>query len=251
MPPQGRTRRRPTVGPPRPAIPLLPAVRIRAAPALEPPFDDELPPHLPGQPVDQLALNLRIASVPAIGPASGCPDEPPARRPAGASAECWQAARRFTGICLEILNGYRPIRHLRPLASQAKAGEVVRQLERAQERATELALQAGAPGRGRAATQVRPPDRSGLSAAPAPRLGAGRPMVGPDSRSTARQRAGPPRGQPRKREPVRLARLYVSEPRPEVAEAVAVLTIAGRSWALALRLERHRDRWLCTTARTV
>ncbi|MET8089049.1 Rv3235 family protein [Micromonospora sp. NPDC005220] len=59
-------------------------------------------------------------------------------------------------------------------------------------------------------------------------------------------RAGTPRrrtGRPL----VRLLRLRVCEPREAAVEAAAVLTGAGgRSWAMALRLEHRRGRWLCT-----
>ncbi|MGC4749077.1 Rv3235 family protein [Micromonospora sp. DT201] len=59
-------------------------------------------------------------------------------------------------------------------------------------------------------------------------------------------RAGAPRrraGRP----VVRLLRLRVCEPREAAVEAAAVLTGAGgQSWAMALRLEHRRGRWLCT-----
>ncbi|MEO3778143.1 Rv3235 family protein [Micromonospora sp. B11E3] len=46
---------------------------------------------------------------------------------------------------------------------------------------------------------------------------------------------------------VRLRRLRVCEPRPAAVEAAAVLAGAtGRTWAMALRLEHRRGRWLCT-----
>lgn len=56
---------------------------------------------------------------------------------------------------------------------------------------------------------------------------------------TSRRRSGRPL--------VRLLRLRVCEPREAAVEAAAVLTAAGgRSWAMALRLEHRRGRWLCT-----
>nr|QLJ99571.1 hypothetical protein HZU44_05470 [Micromonospora carbonacea] len=46
---------------------------------------------------------------------------------------------------------------------------------------------------------------------------------------------------------VRLRRLRVCEPRPAAVEAAAVVVSAtGRTWAMALRLEHRRGRWLCT-----
>jgi hypothetical protein len=55
----------------------------------------------------------------------------------------------------------------------------------------------------------------------------------------------------RRPEAVALRRLRVCEPRRGVAEAAAVLHANGRAWALAVRLEQRRGRWLCTAVRTV
>ncbi|MEU5959577.1 Rv3235 family protein [Micromonospora parva] len=56
---------------------------------------------------------------------------------------------------------------------------------------------------------------------------------------TTRRRTGRPL--------VRLLRLRVCEPRETAVEAAAVFTGAGgRSWAMAVRLEHRRGRWLCT-----
>ncbi|PZF90638.1 Rv3235 family protein, partial [Micromonospora endophytica] len=49
-----------------------------------------------------------------------------------------------------------------------------------------------------------------------------------------------------------LRRLRVCEPRPTAIEAAAVLSgTAGRSWAMALRLEQRRGHWLCTDLRVL
>ncbi|SCF42106.1 hypothetical protein GA0074696_5630 [Micromonospora purpureochromogenes] len=45
---------------------------------------------------------------------------------------------------------------------------------------------------------------------------------------------------------VHLRRLRVCEPRSAAVEAAAVLGGAGRTWALAVRLEHRRGGWLCT-----
>ncbi|MBQ0903066.1 Rv3235 family protein [Micromonospora sp. U21] len=58
-------------------------------------------------------------------------------------------------------------------------------------------------------------------------------------------RAGSPRRRAA-RPVVRLLRLRVCEPREAAVEAAAVVTGAGgRSWAMAVRLEHRRGRWLC------
>jgi hypothetical protein len=65
---------------------------------------------------------------------------------------------------------------------------------------------------------------------------------------------------PSRRSPVRPARaraaiglrqMLICEPRTGVAEAAVVLGGGTRCVALAVRLERRRDRWLCTAARAV
>jgi hypothetical protein len=45
---------------------------------------------------------------------------------------------------------------------------------------------------------------------------------------------------------VRLRRLRVCQPQPAVIEAAAVLAVpSGRSWAMAVRLERRAPGWIC------
>ncbi|WP_027659322.1 Rv3235 family protein [Salinispora fenicalii] len=64
------------------------------------------------------------------------------------------------------------------------------------------------------------------------------------TRATAR--AGPVRRRSA-RPGTRLRRLRVCEPRNAVVEAAAVLAgPAGRTWAMAIRLEQRRGTWLCT-----
>ncbi|WP_422738438.1 Rv3235 family protein [Micromonospora sp. WMMD729] len=59
-------------------------------------------------------------------------------------------------------------------------------------------------------------------------------------------RAGPARRRAT-RPALRLLRLRVCEPREAAVEAAAVVSgPGGRSWAMALRLEHRRGRWLCT-----
>ncbi|MEU7927457.1 Rv3235 family protein [Micromonospora sp. NPDC049801] len=59
-------------------------------------------------------------------------------------------------------------------------------------------------------------------------------------------RAGPARRRAT-RPALRLTRLRVCEPREAAVEAAAVVSgPGGRSWAMAVRLEHRRGRWLCT-----
>lgn len=188
-----------------------PAVRLRAVPPLDPPFDDELEPEtfMAGRD-QQLALELTPADRPAAGrrtPAGGKPHALPPYAVVAASPEARQAAKRFLGMCLEIFNGYRPAGHVRALSSPIEADLIIGQLRAAGERMA-AARQAAAPAR---------PARG------------------------ANQAAGQ----------VRLRLLRVCEPRPGVAEAAASLGTAGRTWAIAFRLERQRGAWVGTTARVL
>jgi hypothetical protein len=191
-----------------------PAVRLRAVPPLDPPFDDELAgPAWPTGLDGQLALPLPVRPAGAARPADQGWPNPEPNRPhllppealATASAEARQASRRFLSTCLEIFNGYRPAAHVRPLSAGAEATAITDQLV--------------------AATR---------------RLSSG------TRRPGGRQRAGVPAGGA-----VRLRLLRVCEPRAGVAEAAAVLGADGRSWAMTFRLERRRGNWLSTMAQVL
>jgi hypothetical protein len=203
---------------------VRPAVRLRAAPPLDPPFDDESAAsfwsrHPPGQ----LTLDLparpagRVRRPLPVGPRGGASTGPDraggasgrdaAVRPdggtgsaplppgalAGASPEARQAAKRFLGTCLEILNGYRPAAQIRPLTSPVDATTIIEQLTAAVAR---------------------------LAARRSPR----------NRRSGA----------------VRLRLLRVCEPCAGVVEAAAVLGTDDRTWAMVFRLERRQGSWVGT-----
>jgi hypothetical protein len=197
---------------------LRPAIRLRPAPALDPPFDDEAAP----QPWDQLALQLdgatrhrRHAPIPVprvrsgiptggstASPPEGATAAPQASALAGASPEARRAARRFLDVCLEILNGYRPVAHIRTITG-FDAAVIVEQMAACLSRADGL-RRARDPGRVR-----------------------------------------------REQSFVHLRHLRVCEPRAGVAEGAAALALSERTWALAFRLERKRGMWLCTAVRLV
>ncbi|MFI6759026.1 Rv3235 family protein [Micromonospora sp. NPDC050417] len=202
--------------------PSRPAVRLRAVPPLDPPFDDELPGPLWPTGLDgQLALPLpaptRVPIARTTGP--GRPGQQGPSRPphspalplppeslVTASDEARQAAHRFLSFCLEIFNGYRPATQVRSLSAGAEAVAVTEQLVTATRR-----LNAQRPGR----AIRRPRD-----------LAASENLV-------------------------RVRRLRVCEPRAGIAEAAAVLAADGRCWAMAFRLERQRGNWLATVTRVL
>jgi Family of unknown function (DUF6459) len=138
-----------------------PAVRLRPVPPLDPPFEDVLAPEIwsSGSHPGQLALNLRLAptrgTVPTAiaaptggaltrgaasnaggpGPTSARTPQPIAQSPVpNAGPDARQAVRRFLATCLEILNGYRPLGHIRPLVSPTEVDAALAQLRAGVER---------------------------------------------------------------------------------------------------------------------
>jgi hypothetical protein len=194
------------------APPAPPVVRIRRAPAIDPAFDDELPepplPSCPGQlamPAEMWSSDPPAASAPPEPPE---PPEPPVRRTRRAPAgEAQLAAHRFVEACAEVLNGYRPIAHLRPHTSPVDFATVVDHLTR---RAVRVHLTPGGSAGGAAGGDPR----------------AGRPRVA-------------------------VRRVRICEPRAGVAEVAAVLDQRDGSWAMAVRLERRRERWTCTSLQVI
>lgn len=220
--------RGPAGGRPRPAI------RLRPAPVLDPPFDDEMPAQ-PGDRYDpraeQLTLDIRAVAPSAAGGRSA--DAPPAAEPVpvSVSTESWRAARRFVGLYLEILNGYRPPGQIRSLSTPGNATAIVEHVAAARRRITD---------RPAASAHTRPPLRSARS-----RTGPTGPAgTRPPTASVPTRRPGT------HAELVVLRRLRVCQPRDGVAEAAVVLGTSTRVWAVALRLETHDSRWLCTTVQT-
>jgi hypothetical protein len=63
------------------------------------------------------------------------------------------------------------------------------------------------------------------------------------------RRAAHTRRPPRRPPPVAVVRLRLCEPRPGAVEAAVALVTGERTWAMALRLELHREAWSATTLR--
>jgi hypothetical protein len=176
-----------------------PAVRLVPAPPLEPPFDDQRTETFPLSPEFGAQLTLQWQP-PATAAGDGSRDDAadvalPPGATVRASPEAWHAALRFLDRCQEILNGYRPASHIRPLSTPMEAQAIVEHVAAVARRTSPLPRVAQPGGR-----------------------------------------------------PVRVVRrrVHVCEPRAGAAEAMAVLSQASRSWAVAFRLERRGTAWLCT-----
>lgn len=126
---------------------LAPPVRVRPAPPSDPPFDDES--MVGAGHVDHPVV--AALTPPSAQPAlpmewsTAAPRRAPGKRPArlvtldsvaraGASSPVQAAAMRFVAACLEVMNGYRPVAHLRRLTAPAEftaiAEEMIRALRR-------------------------------------------------------------------------------------------------------------------------
>jgi hypothetical protein len=212
-----------------------PPIRLRPAPAFEPPFDDEIEPQVWatahqlaldwGPPARQSGASVTgsLAAHPGSGdsipgttppvpgtstPGTSTPGGPSASVVAGASAEARLAVRRFVSVCVEVLNGYRPAAHLRQLSVPGCAAVIVAQAIAATNRVADMRRASGRSSRG-ASRHGRRPD------------------------------------------PVAVRGLRLCEPTSGVVEAAVVLITAERTWAVALRLERHQQSWSATTLRLV
>jgi len=72
-------------------------------------------------------------------------------------------------------------------------------------------------------------------------------------RVAALRRAAQPAGHrpARRPPPVAVLRLQLCEPRPGAVEAAVALVTGERTWAMALRMERHQECWSATTLRLI
>ncbi|WP_092380790.1 Rv3235 family protein [Micromonospora phaseoli] len=215
--------------------PAHPPVRLRPVPASDPPFVDEETAGWPTQTEGQLALDLFAATQRW---STGRPsDRPPAR---------WSATRSGRRTGTPTANepapfvrptpagpGHDMIRHLPPEALATATPAATRVAHRFVTTCLEVLNGFRPP------VQLRQQLDPARSAVLLPEL----------ARATAR---GAPARRRSTRPGLRLRRLRVCEPHPAAIEAAAVLTgVAGRSWALALRLEHRRGNWLCTDLRVL
>lgn len=115
-------------------------VSMRPAPPSDPPFDDDEGPHLWSATATQPPLQLAGRKPPRHRPAAAQPTSP------GVSASARAASAHFMKACLEILNGYRPVTHLRAMSSPLDAAGVLEAMTGATRR---LAREVGAPTAGK------------------------------------------------------------------------------------------------------
>jgi Family of unknown function (DUF6459) len=205
--------------------PVLPAISIRPVPRLEPPTDDDLgasDPQAPTLPLDfgPPAIGVpRAGTIPSTIADAGGPDGATVPVTSGRPSVAPLIARRFVSTCLEVVGGYRPATHLRPLCAPDQFERIVRLLT----------------GRRMTAAPVR-----SLGVAKTPRTPvAGRAHTGAPPRHGRAEHTSPG-------DRIGVRKIQVCEPLEGVAEVAVVLTRQERVWAMALRLEERKGRWICT-----
>jgi uncharacterized protein DUF6459 len=214
--------------------PVPVAIRLRPAPPLDPPYDDEVTePRLIGESgFAMLPLDWpRLPGLPQpASSAPGSPEKPPGAgvqtRGSAESGQARYAAQRFVGVCVEVLNGFRPATHLRALAAPADLPLLVDQVLR---RTVRMHLSG-------------PPSASSGSHSTGHVVGSGLQQIGPGSPS----RPTPTGHAARFRQhQVRVRGIRLCEPREGITELAAVLAYGQHTWAMAARLERRRESWQC------
>jgi hypothetical protein len=99
----------------------------------------------------------------------------------------------------------------------------------------------------------RPPDQLRRLSVPADAAGVVAQALAGARRVAVLRRAMAPRGRrpPRRPSPVAVIQLRLCEPRPGAVEAAVALVTGERTWAMALRMELHREAWAATTLRLI
>jgi hypothetical protein len=226
-----------TVQPTLTIRPAGPTIRVRPVPRSEPPSDAELiAASLEAPPMTAPQLPLELPGTRTLRPkrrrtppaetadlvATAVSEPHPVRLGPDPQAEvelspARLATRRFLSMFLEVVGGFRPVTHLRPFCQPERFIDIADRL---------AAHPATGPAWRRQAAQ----------------LTARTPVTG-------RVTGGPPRaGRANQTAPVdrvSVRRVQVCEAIDNVAEVAVVLARRDQVWAVALRLECHRGRWLC------
>ncbi|MFY1668481.1 Rv3235 family protein [Plantactinospora sp. WMMB334] len=218
----------------RPAV--RPTVRLRPAPPLDPPFDDEhasgawfdLAPRSGAAPRSRERFRSSAAEVPAVTPAARVPPGGTAPTTTPASSVATTPAGASTTTPPDAL-ATTPPGALAATPAGALAGATP-EAQQAAKRFLDTCLEIvnGYRPAGHVRALASPPDAAGMVAQ----------LSSAASRVSGRRRPGQPV------RTLRLRRLRVCEPRPGVVEAAAAVGAAGRTWALAFRIERRRGSWV-------
>ena len=218
---------------PTPTVRLrLTTIRVVPVPRSEPPTDEEL--HAAG--VEAPSVDARLLPLDLPGPLSragrGRADQTslalevvgPDTSPAPVASPARAATRLFLSTCVEVIGGFRPMAQLRPLCLPDRFTDIADRLS---------AHPATSPG-GRVRPQTYRPYHSPLLG----RTTTAPPRVARGNQTAPSERAG-------------VRRVQICDIGPAVAEVAAVLGRRDIVWAMALRFEHRRGRWLCTLVEVI
>jgi hypothetical protein len=130
------------------------------------------------------------------------------------------ATRRFLATCVEVIGGFRPMAQLRPLCFPEQFDDIADRLR------SHPVTGPAWRSRGLAHLGTRGPMSGGRGG-----------VLGPPRTGRVNQ-SGPG-------DRVVVRRVQLCEAIDGVAEIAVVLARRDQVWAMALRMEHHRDRWLC------
>jgi hypothetical protein len=165
------------------------------------------------------AVSIAVAGSDSAVPALPAVDLQQAVAVDAAPSPARLATRRFLATCVEVIGGFRPLAQLRPLCFPERFAEIAERLG---------AHPASGPGwRSRGLAHIASRGSLGGRGPVAPPRGGRANQTGPGDR-------------------VQVRRVQICEAVDGVAEIAVVLARRDRVWAMALRLERRRGRWLCT-----
>jgi hypothetical protein len=129
---------------------------VQPAPTLDPPYDDAAP--TPGGmdllPIDWSPTDAELKQLAGAPPKARKPPDRPVAKPAATpdATSARMAIRHYVKMCVEVLNGYRPSAHLRPITDGQHFGDVADQLVR---RAVRVRLAPGQAARQGKLVRVR------------------------------------------------------------------------------------------------
>ena len=261
-----------------------PPIRVRPVPRCDPPFDDELEPHIWAGSAHQLALDwpsrtapqrpARPADLPVGRAPSTAPTGPGLGRPTGSALR--QPIGGRTGSPARPTPEMAAALRGDPITGAPPASSATRPVAAGAPADATLPVAAGVPGgavrpvtagaSGDAKLAVRRfvqmcvevlngyRPAAHLRRLALPKEAAGvvaQAVAGTGRVAELRQDGRLGHRRERRPTPVGVIRLRLCEPRSGAVEAAVLLVTGERTWAMALRLELHQENWCATTLRLV
>lgn len=150
-----------------------------------------------------------VEIVGVVAPGLGQPGTP-TPRPAAGGMDLRLSAKRLLAACVEVMGGFRPVAQLRPFCVPERFDSIANRL-----------IRPVSAGRGHGATRTSP-----IATRLAP------PRPGRPARTSAEDR-------------ITVRRVQICDVMEGIAELVVVMSRHTKVWAMTVRMERNRGRWVC------